>query len=147
MLAVMSAVWSGLTSKAGGVVAEILAAVLALVLILQSVQLHDARATAAKLQDSITAPVTGWSARLAACSSKSTDLEGALKDQSSAVTTQAAAMTAKLAEAEKLAQQAEAGRKRSEALVAALTSYRTPAGSEACADLQAADAAVQKALQ
>lgn len=143
----LSAIWSGLTSKAGGVIAEILAAVLVLVLILQSIQLHEARSMATRLQDSITAPVTGWSARLATCTSNATNLDGALKDQNAKVTAQAAAMAAKLAAAQKLAQQAEAGRKRSEALVAALTGYKTPKGSEACPDLLAADAAVQKALQ
>lgn len=147
MLSLLAAAWGGLTSRVAGPIATALAAGLALALTVQGFQLRAARASAAQLQASITTPVTGWSARLAACSANATGLEGQLKDQTAKVTAQAAAQAAKLAEARALAVQAEAGRKRSEALVAQLSSYQTAAGADDCADLMAADAVVLGSLK
>jgi hypothetical protein len=147
MLALIQAAWAAATSPAGAIISGALALILAVIAGAEAVQVHDARAEAVGLHSAIEAPATGWAARLAACSTNATNLQGQLQDQSAAIKTNAAAQAAKLAEAAKIAAQAEQGRARAEALVQQLSAYRTPAGSDACADLEAADAAVLRSLQ
>lgn len=147
MLALVQAAWTAATSPIGATITGALALILAVIAGAEAVQLHDARASAERLRSAIEAPTTGWAARLAACSTNADALRGQLTDQTAKVNQQAAIQTAKLAEAARLAADAEQGRARAEELVRQLTAYRTPAGTDACADLQAADAAVLRSLQ
>lgn len=138
---------SAISSKLAGPIAAGVALLLAIALTVQGFELAGARREVTRLTAQIETPGTGFRDRLAACRANAVNLKGQLRDQTARVREQAAAQNAKLAEARRLAAAAEAGRKRTQTLVDRLTHYQTPAGANACADLEAADAAVTEALQ
>lgn len=147
MLPILSTAWGLLTSRLAGPIAAGVALALGLALAVQAFHLASARKDASSLRAQIEAPNTGFRDRLAACHANAVTLEGQLSDQTAKVREQAAAQNAKLAEAARLAAQAEAGRKRTQALSDQIAAYRTPAGADVCADLKAADAAVLETLR
>lgn len=144
-MAFLQACWALLTSRLAGPIAAGAALALGLALIASQLTLATTKKDLRAERAAITAPVTGWAARLATCQSNAASTEGALKDQNNQLASQKKAVDQKLAAAEQLAAVAARGRARAEASVSSLLAFK-PAADECKAFLEA-DALVLEQLR
>lgn len=94
-------IWGLLTSKLAGPIATAAALGLAVLLGVTRVELAGSRHHAEGLEASISAPVTGWAARLATCQANGVTLKTALDSQNAAVGRLKAESDARLAQSAK----------------------------------------------
>jgi hypothetical protein len=135
-----TAAWSALTSRLAGPIAAGVAVALAVTLGMARLELAHARRQAQAAEAAVTAPVTGWAARLATCQGNGRSLQAALDGQNAAVAALKRDSAARVAASTKAASAARKTAQAAQAHAAAILAAR-PTSADACA---AADALILK---
>ncbi len=131
--------------QAGAIGAGVTALGLALALAVTSANLHRVEKERDDVRDSITAPVTGWAARLTTVQANQARLQAAVNDQNARLAAISADGAGRIAAADKDLVEARRGQTKAEAHVARL--MKPLVGSDLCLRVQEADARLMETLK
>lgn len=129
----------------GAIGGGLVAAGLAVSLAITAANLHRVEKERDDVRASITAPVTGWAARLTTAQNNAATLEGRVKDQNARIDALGRDSAARLAEAEKALTAAQRGQAVAEAKVAKI--MKPLVGADTCLRVIEADERLMESLR
>ena len=140
----MTGLLTGQLWKVGAIGAGVAAAGLAISLALTTANLHRVEKERDDVRTSITAPVTGWAARLTTAQNNAATLEARIKDQNARIDAMGKESAARLAEADRSLVAAQRGQAAAEAKVAKI--MKPLVAADMCLRVREADARLLESL-